>query len=283
MKIKRNKSILRINQINDLERRIEMTKKSKRKKKEIIFEIILWILIIIAFTLFFFFGKSSFEGNKLLSEKLGIFLSFIYGPIYIALVFYILPYLFFKDEMRIGEAKKVIKKNLNIETYSELEEKFSNTLKERNIEIGEFECQEYSAIFGIYNEKQYAIVEGLIYLKEITPSVLKDYQKNCFDKLCTYIGTEKKYLKYKKRFKNTLLIICVDNLDENMKELIKSDIHHFFNFYRFPVFISLEDKKIYIPVQKSELGIGEWRKIKKIFDENYKSLIVQNVNKEQTY
>lgn len=256
-----------------------MTKKSKRKKKEIIFEVILWILNIIGFTLMFFMLKNAFTGTELeYQNSCKTFL--IFGFIDIVLVFYILPYLFFKDEMRIGEAKKVIKKNLNVENYSELEEKFNNILKERNIEIGEFECQEYSAEFGIYNEKQYAIVEGLIYLKEITPSVIKDYQKNCFDKLCTYIGTEKKYLKYKKRFKNTLLIICVDNLDENMKKLIKSDIHHFFNFYRFPVFISLEDKKIYIPVQKSELGIGEWRKIKKIFDKNYKSLIMEEVNKE---
>jgi len=59
------------------------------------------------------------------------------------------------------------------------------------------------------------------------------------------------------------MIIVVDELNPDLEKEINSDIIQFGSNNRFPVFISLKEQEIFIPIQKSQLGIGEWRKIKK--------------------
>lgn len=81
-----------------------MTKRKKitEKKKEKIFEIIVGTLAFIALFLLVSCGIEVIKTND--NSKIWPF--FAYGIIYIPLVFYILPYVFFKDEMPSGKAKK---------------------------------------------------------------------------------------------------------------------------------------------------------------------------------
>lgn len=252
-----------------------MTKRKKitEKKKEKIFEIIVGTLAFIALFLLVSCGIEVIKTND--NSKIWPF--FAYGIIYIPLVFYILPYVFFKDEMPSGKAKKVIKGKIKFASFEDLEKNFILKLEDRNIEIGNFKNNDYSCTFGLYNNKSYAIGEELIYLKNPTEKNIKDYKKNSFDELCTYISFEEKYAKYARRYVETLMIIVVEELNQDLEKEINSDIVQFGSNNRFPVFISLKEKEIFIPIQKSQLGIGEWRKIKKIFVQNYEWLFENNM------
>lgn len=252
-----------------------MTKRKKitEKKKEKIFEIIVGTLAFIALFLLVSCGIEVIKTND--NSKIWPF--FAYGIIYIPLVFYILPYVFFKDEMPSGKAKKVIKGKIKFASFEDLEKNFILKLEDRNIEIGNFKNNDYSCTFGLYNNKSYAIGEELIYLKNPSKKNIKDYKRNSFDELCTYISFEEKYTKYARRYIETLMIIVVDELNPDIEKEINSDIIQFGSNNRFPVFISLKDQEIFIPIQKSQLGIGEWRKIKKIFVQNYEWLFENNM------
>ena len=252
-----------------------MTKRKKitEKKKEKIFEIIVGTLAFIALFLLVSCGIEVIKTND--NSKIWPF--FAYGIIYIPLVFYILPYVFFKDEMPSGKAKKVIKGKIKFASFEDLEKNFILKLEDRNIEIGNFKNNDYSCTFGLYNNKSYAIGEELIYLKNPTKKNIKDYKKNSFDELCTYISFEEKYAKYARRYVETLMIIVVEELNPDIEKEINSDIIQFGSNNRFPVFISLKDQEIFIPIQKSQLGIGEWRKIKKIFMQNYEWMFENNM------
>lgn len=252
-----------------------MTKRKKltKKKKEKIFEVIVGTL---AFVGIFLFVICGIEVIKLKDDS-KILPAFIYGCIFVPLVFYILPYVFFKDEMPSGGAKKVVKGKLKFISFEDLEKNFIIKLEDRNIEIGNFKNNDYSCTFGLYNNKSYAIGEELIYLKNPTKKNIKDYKKNSFDELCTYISFEEKYTKYARRYVETLMIIVVDELNPDLEKEINSDIIQFGSNNRFPVFISLKEQEIFIPIQKSQLGIGEWRKIKKIFMQNYEWLFENNM------
>lgn len=252
-----------------------MTKRKKitEKKKEKIFEIIVGTLAFIALFLLVSCGIEVIKTND--NSKIWPF--FAYGIIYIPLVFYILPYVFFKDEMPSGKAKKVIKGKIKFASFEDLEKNFILKLEDRNIEIGNFKNNDYSCTFGLYNNKSYAIGEELIYLKNPTKKNIKDYKKNSFDELCTYISFEEKYAKYARRYVETLMIIVVEELNQDLEKEINSDIVQFGSNNRFPVFISLKDQEIFIPIQKSQLGIGEWRKIKKIFMQNYEWMFENNM------
>ncbi len=252
-----------------------MTKRKKitEKKKEKIFEIIVGTLAFIALFLLVSCGIEVIKTND--NSKIWPF--FAYGIIYIPLVFYILPYVFFKDEMPSGKAKKVIKGKIKFASFEDLEKNFILKLEDRNIEIGNFKNNDYSCTFGLYNNKSYAIGEELIYLKNPSKKNIKDYKRNSFDELCTYISFEEKYTKYARRYIETLMIIVVDELNPDIEKEINSDIIQFGSNNRFPVFISLKEKEIFIPIQKSQLGIGEWRKIKKIFVQNYEWLFENNM------
>lgn len=252
-----------------------MTKRKKitEKKKEKIFEIIVGTLAFIALFLLVSCGIEVIKTND--NSKIWPF--FAYGIIYIPLVFYILPYVFFKDEMPSGKAKKVIKGKIKFASFEDLEKNFILKLEDRNIEIGNFKNNDYSCTFGLYNNKSYAIGEELIYLKNPTKKNIKDYKKNSFDELCTYISFEEKYAKYARRYVETLMIIVVEELNQDLEKEINSDIIQFGSNNRFPVFISLKEKEIFIPIQKSQLGIGEWRKIKKIFIQNYEWMFENNM------
>ena len=252
-----------------------MTKRKKitEKKKEKIFEIIVGTLAFIALFLLVSCGIEVIKTND--NSKIWPF--FAYGIIYIPLVFYILPYVFFKDEMPSGKAKKVIKGKIKFASFEDLEKNFILKLEDRNIEIGNFKNNDYSCTFGLYNNKSYAIGEELIYLKNPSKKNIKDYKRNSFDELCTYISFEEKYAKYARRYIETLMIIVVDELNPDIEKEINSDIIQFGSNNRFPVFISLKEKEIFIPIQKSQLGIGEWRKIKKIFVQNYEWLFENNM------
>ena len=252
-----------------------MTKRKKitEKKKEKIFEIIVGTLAFIALFLLVSCGIEVIKTND--NSKIWPF--FAYGIIYIPLVFYILPYVFFKDEMPSGKAKKVIKGKIKFASFEDLEKNFILKLEDRNIEIGNFKNNDYSCTFGLYNNKSYAIGEELIYLKNPTKKDIKDYKKNSFDELCTYISFEEKYAKYARRYVETLMIIVVEELNQDLEKEINSDIVQFGSNNRFPVFISLKDQEIFIPIQKSQLGIGEWRKIKKIFMQNYEWMFENNM------
>lgn len=248
-------------------------KKLTEKKKEKIFEVIVGTL---AFIGLFIIGVCVIEVVKTKdNSKMWPFL--IYGIIYMPLVFYILPRVFFKDDMPSGKAKKVIKEKLNFISFEDLEKNFILKLEDRNIEIGNFKNNDYSCTFGLYNNKSYAIGEELIYLKNPSKKNIKDYKRNSFDELCTYISFEEKYTKYARRYIETLMIIVVDELNPDIEKEINSDIIQFGSNNRFPVFISLKEKEIFIPIQKSQLGIGEWRKIKKIFVQNYEWLFENNM------
>lgn len=251
-------------------------KKLTKKKKEKIFEIIVGTLAsIVLFSILFSFVILA--KNRMLAEKI-LLITLIWGSlIYIPLVFYILPYVFFKDEMSSGKAKKVIKDKLKFVTFEALEKDFIEKLKDRNIEMGNFKNNDYSCTFGLYNNKSYAIGEELIYLKNPTKKNILDYKKHSFDELCTYISFEKKYGKYARRYVETLMIIVADELNPDLEKEINSDILQFGSNNRFPVFISLKEQEIFIPIQKSQLGIGEWRKIKKIFEQNYEWLFENNM------
>ena len=252
-----------------------MTKRKKltKKKKEKIFEIIVGTLAFIALFLLVSCGIEVIKTND--NSKIWPF--FAYGIIYIPLVFYILPYVFFKDEMPSGKAKKVIKGKIKFASFEDLEKNFILKLEDRNIEIGNFKNDDYSCTFGLYNNKSYAIGEELIYLKNPSKKNIKDYKRNSFDELCTYISFEEKYTKYARRYIETLMIIVVDELNPDIEKEINSDIIQFGSNNRFPVFISLKDQEIFIPIQKSQLGIGEWRKIKKIFMQNYEWMFENNM------
>lgn len=252
-----------------------MTKRKKitEKKKEKIFEIIVGTLAFIALFLLVSCGIEVIKTND--NSKIWPF--FAYGIIYIPLVFYILPYVFFKDEMPSGKAKKVIKGKIKFASFEDLEKNFILKLEDRNIEIGNFKNNDYSCTFGLYNNKSYAIGEELIYLKNPSKKNIKDYKRNSFDELCTYISFEEKYTKYARRYIETLMIIVVDELNPDIEKEINSDIIQFGSNNRFPVFISLKDQEIFIPIQKSQLGIGEWRKIKKIFMQNYEWMFENNM------
>ena len=252
-----------------------MTKRKKitEKKKEKIFEIIVGTLAFIALFLLVSCGIEVIKTND--NSKIWPF--FAYGIIYIPLVFYILPYVFFKDEMPSGKAKKVIKGKIKFASFEDLEKNVILKLEDRNIEIGNFKNNDYSCTFGLYNNKSYAIGEELIYLKNPSKKNIKDYKRNSFDELCTYISFEEKYTKYARRYIETLMIIVVDELNPDIEKEINSDIIQFGSNNRFPVFISLKEKEIFIPIQKSQLGIGEWRKIKKIFVQNYEWLFENNM------
>ena len=252
-----------------------MTKRKKitEKKKEKIFEIIVGTLAFIALFLLVSCGIEVIKTND--NSKIWPF--FAYGIIYIPLVFYILPYVFFKDEMPSGKAKKVIKGKIKFASFEDLEKNFILKLEDRNIEIGNFKNDDYSCTFGLYNNKSYAIGEELIYLKNPSKKNIKDYKRNSFDELCTYISFEEKYTKYARRYIETLMIIVVDELNPDIEKEINSDIIQFGSNNRFPVFISLKEKEIFIPIQKSQLGIGEWRKIKKIFMQNYQWMFEKNM------
>ena len=276
-----------------------MTKRKKltKKKKEKIFEVIVGTL---AFAVLFsgFFSIVMTVKNRELAEKIMLFTLVWGGLIYIPLVFYILPYVFFKDEMSSGGAKKVFKEKLKFISFEDLEKNFiikledrnieignfknndyscTFGLEDRNIEIGNFKNNDYSCTFGLYNNKSYAIGEELIYLKNPSKKNIKDYKRNFFDELCTYISFEEKYAKYARRYIETLMIIVVDELNPDIEKEINSDIIQFGSNNRFPVFISLKEKEIFIPIQKSQLGIGEWRKIKKIFIQNYEWMFENNM------
>ena len=252
-----------------------MTKRKKltKKKKEKIFEIIVGILVFIGIFLFIICLIEVFETK----DNYKILPFIIYDLIFVPLVFYILPYVFFKDEMPSGEAKKVVKGKLKFDSFENLEKDFILKLKDRNIEVGNFKNNDYSCTFGLYNNKSYAIGEELIYLKNPSKKNIKDYKKNSFDELCTYISFEEKYTKYARRYVETLMIIVVDELNPDLEKEINSDIIQFGSNNRFPVFISLKEQEIFIPIQKSQLGIGEWRKIKKIFMQNYEWLFENNM------
>lgn len=255
-----------------------MTKRKKltKKKKEKIFEVIVGTLAFIGlFSIFFSLFLT--VKNRELAEKIMLFTLVWGGLIYIPLVFYILPYVFFKDEMPSGGAKKVVKGKLKFDSFENLEKDFILKLKDRNIEVGNFKTNDYNCTFGLYNNKSYAIGEELIYLKNPTKKNIKDYKKNSFDELCTYISFEEKYTKYARRYVETLMIIVVDELNPDLEKEINSDIIQFGSNNRFPVFISLKEQEIFIPIQKSQLGIGEWRKIKKIFMQNYEWLFENNM------
>lgn len=251
-------------------------KKLTEKKKEIIFEVIVGTGAFIGLFLFFVDIIIATK-NRTFADKMLLTLAICVCLIYIPLVFYILPYVFFKKDMPSGKAKKIIKGKLNFDSFEELEKKFILRLEDRNIEIGNFKNNDYSCTFGLYNNKSYAIGEELIYLKNPTKKNIKDYKKNSFDELCTYISFEKKYAKYARRYVDTLMIIVVDELNPDLEKEINSDIVQFGSNNRFPVFISLKEQEIFIPIQKSQLGIGEWRKIKKIFIENYEWLFENNM------
>lgn len=252
-----------------------MTKRKKitEKKKEKIFEIIVGTLAFIALFLLVSCGIEVIKTND--NSKIWPF--FAYGIIYIPLVFYILPYVFFKDEMPSGKAKKVIKGKIKFASFEDLEKNFILKLEDRNIEIGNFKNNDYSCTFGLYNNKSYAIGEELIYLKNPSKKNIKDYKRNSFDELCTYISFEEKYTKYARRYIETLMIIVVDELNPDIEKEINSDIIQFGSNNRFPVFISLKDQEIFIPIQKSQLGIGEWRKIKRIFMQYYEWMFENNM------
>ena len=252
-----------------------MTKRKKltKKKKEKIFEIIVGILVFIGIFLFIICLIEVFETK----DNYKILPFIIYDLIFVPLVFYILPYVFFKDEMPSGEAKKVVKGKLKFDSFENLEKDFILKLKDRNIEVGNFKNDDYNCTFGLYNNKSYAIGEELIYLKNPSKKNIKDYKKNSFDELCTYISFEEKYTKYARRYVETLMIIVVDELNPDLEKEINSDIIQFGSNNRFPVFISLKEQEIFIPIQKSQLGIGEWRKIKKIFMQNYEWLFENNM------
>lgn len=248
-------------------------KKLTEKKKEKIFEIIVGILVFIGIFLFIICLIEVFETK----DNYKILPFIIYDLIFVPLVFYILPYVFFKDEMPSGEAKKVVKGKLKFDSFENLEKDFILKLKDRNIEVGNFKTNDYNCTFGLYNNKSYAIGEELIYLKNPSKKNIKDYKRNSFDELCTYISFEEKYTKYARRYIETLMIIVVDELNPDIEKEINSDIIQFGSNNRFPVFISLKEKEIFIPIQKSQLGIGEWRKIKKIFVQNYEWLFENNM------
>ena len=250
-------------------------KKLTEKKKEKIFEVIVSILTFPPL-LSILIGVFIAAKNRMLADKISL-IFLIYGIIYIPLVFYILPYVFFKDEMPSGKAKKVIKEKIKFASFEDLEKNFILKLEDRNTEIGNFKNDDYSCTFGLYNNKSYAIGEELIYLKNPTKKNIKDYKKNSFDELCTYISFEEKYAKYARRYVETLMIIVVEELNPDIEKEINSDIIQFGSNNRFPVFISLKEKEIFIPIQKSQLGIGEWRKIKKIFVQNYEWLFENNM------
>ena len=252
-----------------------MTKRKKltKKKKEKIFEIIVGILVFIGIFLFIICLIEVFETK----DNYKILPFIIYDLIFVPLVFYILPYVFFKDEMHSGEAKKVVKGKLKFDSFENLEKDFILKLKDRNIEVGNFKNNDYNCTFGLYNNKSYAIGEELIYLKNPSKKNIKDYKRNSFDELCTYISFEEKYTKYARRYIETLMIIVVDELNPDLEKEINSDIIQFGSNNRFPVFISLKEQEIFIPIQKSQLGIGEWRKIKKIFMQNYEWLFENNM------
>lgn len=252
-----------------------MTKRKKltKKKKEKIFEIIVGILVFIGIFLFIICLIEVFETK----DNYKILPFIIYDLIFVPLVFYILPYVFFKDEMPSGEAKKVVKGKLKFDSFENLEKDFILKLKDRNIEVGNFKNNDYNCTFGLYNNKSYAIGEELIYLKNPSKKNIKDYKRNSFDELCTYISFEEKYTKYARRYIETLMIIVVDELNPDIEKEINSDIIQFGSNNRFPVFISLKDQEIFIPIQKSQLGIGEWRKIKKIFMQNYEWMFENNM------
>ena len=254
-----------------------MTKRKKitEKKKEKIFEVIVSILTFPPL-LSILIGVFIAAKNRMLADKISL-IFLIYGIIYIPLVFYILPYVFFKDEMSSGKAKKVIKGKIKFASFEDLEKNFILKLEDRNIEIGNFKNDDYSCTFGLYNNKSYAIGEELIYLKNPSKKNIKDYKRNSFDELCTYISFEEKYTKYARRYIETLMIIVVDELNPDLEKEINSDIIQFGSNNRFPVFISLKEQEIFIPIQKSQLGIGEWRKIKKIFVQNYEWLFENNM------
>ena len=250
-------------------------KKLTEKKKEKIFEVIVSILTFPPL-LSILIGVFIAAKNRMLADKISL-IFLIYGIIYIPLVFYILPYVFFKDEMSSGKAKKVIKGKIKFASFEDLEKNFILKLEDRNIEIGNFKNDDYSCTFGLYNNKSYAIGEELIYLKNPSKKNIKDYKKNSFDELCTYISFEEKYAKYARKYVETLMIIVVDELNPDLEKEINSDIVQFGSNNRFPVFISLKDQEIFIPIQKSQLGIGEWRKIKKIFMQNYQWMFEKNM------
>ena len=250
-------------------------KKLTEKKKEKIFEVIVSILTFPPL-LSILIGVFIAAKNRMLADKISL-IFLIYGIIYIPLVFYILPYVFFKDEMSSGKAKKVIKGKIKFASFEDLEKNFILKLEDRNIEIGNFKNDDYSCTFGLYNNKSYAIGEELIYLKNPSKKNIKDYKKNSFDELCTYISFEEKYAKYARKYVETLMIIVVDELNPDLEKEINSDIVQFGSDNRFPVFISLKDQEIFIPIQKSQLGIGEWRKIKKIFMQNYQWMFEKNM------
>lgn len=250
-------------------------KKLTEKKKEKIFEVIVSILTFPPL-LSILIGVFIAAKNRMLADKISL-IFLIYGIIYIPLVFYILPYVFFKDEMPSGKAKKVIKGKIKFASFEDLEKNFILKLEDRNIEVGNFKNNDYNCTFGLYNNKSYAIGEELIYLKNPSKKNIKDYKKNSFDELCTYISFEEKYTKYARRYVETLMIIVVDELNPDLEKEINSDIIQFGSNNRFPVFISLKEQEIFIPIQKSQLGIGEWRKIKKIFMQNYEWLFENNM------
>ena len=257
-----------------------MTKRKKitEKKKEKIFEIIVGTLAFVGlFSMFSSIIIVTILKNRALANQI-MLMSIIYGfLIFIPLVFYILPYVFFKDEMPSGKSKKVIKEKIKFASFEDLEKNFILKLEDRNIEIGNFKNDDYSCTFGLYNNKSYAIGEELIYLKNPSKKNIKDYKRNSFDELCTYISFEEKYTKYARRYIETLMIIVVDELNPDIEKEINSDIIQFGSNNRFPVFISLKDQEIFIPIQKSQLGIGEWRKIKKIFMQNYQWMFEKNM------
>jgi len=149
-----------------------MTKRKNltKKKKEKIFEIIVGILAFIALFLLVICGIVGIKTKD--DSKIWPFLA--YGIIYIPLVFCILPYAFFKDEMPSGGAKNVVKGKLKFDSFENLEKDFILKLKDRNIEVGNFKNDDYKCTFGLYNNKSYAIGEELIYLKNPTK---KKYKK----------------------------------------------------------------------------------------------------------
>lgn len=253
-------------------------KKLTKKKKEKIFEIIAGALAFIGH--FLIISSLIIIGcfkNRILANKI-MLIFVLYGwLIFMPLVFYILPRILLEDGTPHGKAKKVVKEKLKIISFGEIKKYFNSKLNERNIEVGNFKNNDYYCTFGIYNNKSYAIVEELIYLKNPTKKNISDYRKNSFDELSSYISFEKKYIKYARRYVRVLMIIVVDELNPNLEEEIKSDILQFGTYNRFPVFISLKNQEIFIPIQKSQLGIGEWRRIKKIFIENYKWLFENTI------
>jgi len=150
---------------------------------------------------------------------------------------------------------------LKTKTYEEFEKIFLDELYLNQYEhCGEIPTELDCKISYLIN-RQYSINNIILLVR--TNELSENTYNNYFEESLAYINEREE--KIFEKYANLIHIVCVDRVNDNLKNVTEQSVEQGYRTFHLPVGISFGSRTVYIAMQKSSLGIFKYKTLVKMF------------------